>query len=218
MPSTLAHRAVLPLLALLVALVACGGSETPPASTPEASSPPPAQTPAPESGDGGFEPLTSRSGQEGERLVTAGASWAMPSAWVREAPSSSMRLAQARLPGEAGDAEMTLFHFGPGGGGDAESNIVRWLGQVELDAGTAPIRETFEQGPYRIQWVEALGTLLPSTMGTGPDAPQPGSALLGAVVEGPGGPWFLKITGPASTVKSHGSAFVDMLRSVEPAG
>jgi hypothetical protein len=53
-------------------------------------------------------------------------------------------------------------------------------------------------------------------MGGGPTEPTPGSRLLGAVVEGPGGPWFFKITGPAATVTAAAPAFDAMLRSVRP--
>jgi hypothetical protein len=44
----------------------------------------------------------------------------------------------------------------------------------------------------------------------------PGSKLVGAVVEGPGGPWFFKVTGPRSTVAAAEPAFENMLRSVRP--
>ncbi|HSN55836.1 MAG TPA: hypothetical protein VLT32_14275, partial [Candidatus Sulfomarinibacteraceae bacterium] len=61
-------------------------------------------------------------------------------------------------------------------------------------------------------------TLLPSGMGAGPTEPIPGSRLLGAVIDGPGGPWFFKLTGPAETVAAAAADFESMLRSVRPAG
>jgi hypothetical protein len=51
-------------------------------------------------------------------------------------------------------------------------------------------------------------------MGMGSSSPQPGFRLLGAVVEGPGGPWFFKATGPDATLGPQKDAFVAMLKSV----
>jgi hypothetical protein len=47
----------------------------------------------------------------------------------------------------------------------------------------------------------------------GPAEPQPGSRLLAAVVEGPGGPWFFKTTGPDETVAAARADFLAMLRA-----
>jgi hypothetical protein len=65
-----------------------------------------------------------------------------------------------------------------------------------------------------ITWIEVEGTLLPSTTGMGPGVAQPDSVLLAAVVEGTGGPWFLKATGPAQTMKGQREAFFAMLKSI----
>ncbi len=54
-------------------------------------------------------------------------------------------------------------------------------------------------------------------MGSGPTTPQPGFRLLGAVVEGEGGPWFFKLTGPEATLASEREAFFGLLRGVAPA-
>jgi hypothetical protein len=40
--------------------------------------------------------------------------------------------------------------------------------------------------------------------------------LIGAVVEGPGGPWYFKLTGPDATVTAQKEAFLAMLRAVKP--
>ncbi len=128
-----------------------------------------------------------------------------------------MRLAQAKIPGgETGGGQLAVFYFGPGGGGGVEPNLQRWLGQVELEA--EPQRESFSHGDFTITWVDAMGTLKPSTMGTGPTAPQPGSRLLAAVVEGQQGPWFFKATGPAATLATERDAFINMLKSATPNG
>ena len=54
-----------------------------------------------------------------------------PEGWVEEKPSSSMRVAQYRLPGSeslGGDAELAVFSAI---GGTVDQNVQRWLGQFE---------------------------------------------------------------------------------------
>lgn len=140
----------------------------------------------------------------------------IPEGWVGEPPSNTMRLAQARIPGKAGDGELAVFYFGPGGGGGTEANIQRWLGQLEAAPGTEPERETFQAGELTVHTVVGRGTLTPSPMSMqgGTPEPQPGSMLLGAVVEGPGGPWFFKVTGPAETLEPYRDPFFEMVRNV----
>ncbi len=137
-----------------------------------------------------------------------------PTAWSFRQPSSSMRLAEAEVPGPGGPALLTVFFFGPGGGGVVEANIERWIGQVEATPGSGPARGSFEAGPFMVTTVTVDGTLLPSRMSGGPSEPIPGSRLMGAVIEGPGGPWFFKLTGPADTVAAAAADLEAMLRSV----
>jgi hypothetical protein len=135
----------------------------------------------------------------------------LPSGWQQVPPSSVMRAAQVVIPGPAGDAELAVFFFGVGQGGDIEANLQRWSNQVVPDAGSAALRETFERDGLRITWVDVHGTLKPGQMGMGPSAPQPGSRLLGAVIEGAGGPWFLRATGPDATLTAQHDAFFALL-------
>ena len=127
-----------------------------------------------------------------------------------------MRVAEASIPGPDGAALLTVFFFGAGGGGGTQANLDRWAGQIVADAGTGPARDSFDVGDYSVSTIAIEGTLQPSRMGGGPTEPAPGSKLVGAVVEGPGGPWFFKITGPASTVSAAEPALDAMMRSVKP--
>lgn len=206
---------------------ACGGqqetpSETTAPSTTAAPSTSEAPSYAPTNNSASPLPtLSSRDGRSrtlnGSEISASGATFTLPEEWNAEPPSSSMRLGQASIPGSAGDGQLTAFHFGVGGGGGLESNLQRWAGQVEQDPGTQIHREEFVVGGFQVTWIEVRGTLKPSTMGTGPASPQPGSSLLGAVVEGPGGPWYFKATGPTETLEQAKEAFLAMLRSVRSA-
>ncbi len=148
-----------------------------------------------------------------EVVAVRGLNISLPDSWQRETPSSSMRAAQARVPGSGGDGQFTVFHFGPGGGGGVEANIARWIGQMNLE-GSQPYRDQFTVGNLRVHWVDAEGTLLASRIGAFPPTDQPGYRLLGAVVEGEGGPWFLRLIGPQKTLAEQHEAFRGMLRQL----
>jgi hypothetical protein len=152
---------------------------------------------------------------EADEMARAGLVYQLPASWRRVPPDSPMRLDQAKIPGSAGEADLVVFFFGTQGGGGVEDNLQRWSAQVE---GGEPTRERFSVNhDLTISIVDVAGTLKPSTMGTGPASPQPASRLLGAVVEGRGGPWFFKITGPQQTVAEQRSAFLSMLRQARTA-
>ena len=221
---------LLPLLVL--SLTACGSKEsaapsestatnaastTAPVAAPTAKDPMPAG--AAQTGAAPIGPLSSR----GETVPQGGAPAAesagldfdVPANWQKEAPETGMRLAQAIIPGPGGPGQLAVFFFGPGGGGSVEANIQRWIDQMEPAKGANPKPETFQTGKgFKVTWIDVTGTLKPSSMGMGPAKEQPGSRLLGAVVEGPGGPWFFKATGPDATLANQRDAFLTMLKSV----
>lgn len=141
----------------------------------------------------------------------------LPAAWRGSQPTSSMRIAQAAIPGPGGDGELAVFWFGEGQGGDVESNIQRWIGQMTVAPGTTPRRDRFDANGLAVTWVEVDGTLSASAMGNASGSEQGGWRLYGAVVEGPGGPWFFKATGPEATLAGQRDAFLGMLRSASAA-
>jgi hypothetical protein len=125
-----------------------------------------------------------------------------------------MRIAQARIPGNAGSGELAVFHFGAGQGGGVDANIDRWVQQMEVPPNESPKRDSFRVGDFAVSWVEVGGTLKAGSMGMGPQTAQSNYRLLGAVVEGPQGPWFFKATGPDETLRTERAAFLAMLRTV----
>jgi hypothetical protein len=143
-------------------------------------------------------------------LVAAGISFAIPEGWIPQAPATPMRLAQYRLPGPAGDAELAVFAFGPGQGGSPEANVQRWVTQFVADGATsqsqpAEIAELV-RGGLHLYLVRTSGTYTPTAMGMSgqQEAPRPGYALFGVVVEGgPQGLLFVKATGPKPTLDAQ---------------
>ena len=148
-----------------------------------------------------------------EVLDARGLELQLPEGWRPQPPESNMRVAQVVVPGEDGDGQLTIFHFGAGGGGGVDANLERWLSQVELDPGAKPRREKLESPPLTIHFVDAAGTVKASQVGSFPSEDKTGWRLFGAVVEGEGGPWYLRMVGPASTLGPQRDAFLAMLRS-----
>ena len=217
---------VIPFALLLAGLAGCGSRESAAPSDTTATAPAPAaaatgKDPLPAgSPPAPIGPITSR----GQTVPEAGAGapaaridFDLPAGWQSEPPSSGMRLAQATIPGAAGPGQIVVFYFGPGSGGTADANIQRWIDQMEPAPGSHPKPATFQNAHgFKVTWIDVAGTLQPSQMGTGPTAPQPNARLLGAVVEGPGGPWFFKATGPDATLAANRDAFLALLKSVRP--
>lgn len=202
------RKALLTIPVLLLPLAACKGGEEgpPPDVTAEA-------TPAPQ---GAPAPMSSRGVPGGGEQTAQDGSiqFDVPANWQQQPPINQMRVAQASIPGTGGPGDLVVFFFGPGGGGGVEANIQRWVDQMSPTPGSNPQPETFDVNGYRVTWIDVSGTLLPSNMGTGPATEQPNSRLFGAVVEGPGGPWFFKATGPDATLTAERENFLKMLRSV----
>lgn len=137
-------------------------------------------------------------------LTIAGVMWDVPTAWKPVRAHSPMRKAQLSLPGESGDAEFVIYHFGRGEGGGTQANIQRWASQFKSDGHGTPTPETktIEANGLKSTIVDVVGTYAPAPMmGGAAAAPKPDYALYGVIVEGgPEGSLFVKVTGPKKTI------------------
>lgn len=201
----LMNRSALVVLAALATLgLACGPKKAPPTAQ---------AAPAPGAGPGTLSAHGSAPTPMGPSdRPSGGMVYTLPQGWSEQPVTSSMRLAQGQIPGAAGPGEFAIFYFGPGQGGDTESNLARWVSQVEPTS--EPVRDSFESNGLKITWIEVAGTLQATGMGMGPTSPQPGGRLFAAVVEGAGGPWFLKVIGPDSTLAAERGKFLAMLKGM----
>lgn len=131
--------------------------------------------------------------------------------WIVEAPANEMRKAQYRLPHEAGEATLVVFHFGAQGG-TLEANLARWAGQFEQpDGGDSMERMTRSERALdglEVLVVDLSGTYVAETFpGSGERVRQEGWRMLAAVIETPQGPYYAKLVGPADTVAAHAERF-----------
>lgn len=153
-----------------------------------------------------------------------GLSWSSAAPLTRRVPASQMRAAEYGVSGEAGEAVLTVFYFGPGQGGSVQGNVDRWVAQVSQPDGkpsseVAKITKS-EVGGMPVTRVDVTGTFgggMAPMMGQ-QAAAQTDQRVLGAIVEGPQGPVFFKLTGPEATVGSAEKAFDGLIASMKSAG
>ncbi len=132
---------------------------------------------------------------------------------AKPTPPGGMRAAQLEFADAKGTAEVIFFYFGQGQGGGTQANVDRWLAAFQEPKDKLNSRvEKKKVGDTEVTYVEAEGTYM-SGMPGGPKTPQPGSKLLGAILESPNGNVFARMTGPAATVKAADADFRKMIES-----
>jgi len=158
---------------------------------------------------------------ETARTEAAGLRFTLPRAWTRVPTLAETRAAQYRLPSAPGDVAETdfaVFFQGEGKGGSAAEHLGRWYARFTQRDGRpsqeAAVVTTRTVGDLRVTAIDLSGTWIgasaqPSGAGVS------GYRMLGAVVEGPGGPWVLEILGPAATVERAKPDFEVLLGSLE---
>lgn len=157
--------------------------------------------------------------QETEKPATL--RYKVPAGWVEEERSSSMRVAQYKLPrsgGDTEDASLVLYYFGKGQGGSTAANIERWASQIQqADGAKAKLsEERFEANGLKVTAVDSAGTYVAETSpGSGTFNNKSGYRLRAAVVETPNGSYFVKLVGPEKTIAHWNESFMSYLRSFE---
>jgi hypothetical protein len=138
----------------------------------------------------------------------ASLAWKKPATWDDAPNASSMRLATYRVPG---GAEVSVSRAG----GNTESNIQRWVGQFDPVGHQARAEKT-SHGVHVIT-VDLAGTYVGGgmAMGAATEA-RPDWAMVAAIAQGPGLPYFFKMTGPASAVRAARAAFDHLVDSIAP--
>jgi len=142
-------------------------------------------------------------------LKVGGLRFEIPGDWQAETPETSARAGQwviAPPGGPPGDGvEVVAFFFGPGVGGTTQQNIDGWASTLTTPDGqpvtAAPTKRTV--AGHAVTEVLLTGTYAQTNPQPGlPPTPRPGYALLGAVIENPGGTIYWRLTGPAAQVSA----------------
>lgn len=175
---------------------------------------PPAGAPG---GDMGGQMGGGMPGMPAEAAPHPGVEWKTPGKWKDQGPRS-MRVATYSIPksfGDSDDAECAVFYFGQGQGGGVDENIARWVGQFEN--ASQPERANTTVGEFKVHRVTVNGSFLaPAGPMMQSSGTKPKWRLLGAIIEGPQGSVFFKLTGPEKTVKGAEKDFEALLASLHP--
>jgi hypothetical protein len=132
-----------------------------------------------------------------------------PATWKSEAPSSSLRVAQYRVPRATGDTEdgVVVVSTFPEMRGMTQMNVDRWIAQF----GQPDSRPS--KNVAKVTTMEVAGMKTTILRITGTYENHTGWAMCAADIETPEGPWFVKMTGPEKTIKENETAFDAFVRS-----
>ena len=155
-------------------------------------------------------------------LLASGLTFITPDGWKSTPPASSMRIAEFTLPRAAGDgedAQLIVYYFG-GSGGSVDANIQRWIGQMEQPDGkpasAVAKKESRTVNGLTVSLVDVSGTYT-AEMSPGSMAHnnKPQFRMRAGVVDTPGGPYFIKLTGPRQTIAKWDAAFNQFVSSLK---
>jgi len=146
-----------------------------------------------------------------------------PAGWTSKPPSSSSRVAEFVLPraeGDKDDASLVVYFFSATGGGSVQANVDRWISQMTQPDGRASKdvakTSTMTVNGLKVSDVDVSGTYVAEmSPGAAEHFNYPGWRLRAAVVETPGGAYYIKITGPAKTVAKWDEAYGAFLKSLK---
>ncbi|MDP6578271.1 MAG: hypothetical protein QF416_07690 [Candidatus Marinimicrobia bacterium] len=135
--------------------------------------------------------------------------------WIQEAPSSSLRLTQFRLPAsERGidDAELAVFSSI---GGSVQDNLSRWFDQFSQPDGS----DSQEKARVQKFSVNEMSTTIADLTGTFTGGGMPMSQpvekkdyrLLAAIVVGASDVYYFKLVGPEKTVERWATSFGEFI-------
>ena len=146
-----------------------------------------------------------------------------PEGWVREQPTSAMRVAQYKLPkadGDNEDASLVVYFFGATQGGATQANIDRWISQIQQPDGSSSKDKAKTEAAtingLKVATVDLTGTYTAEMApGSGTFHNDANYRLLAAVIETPKGNYFLKLVGPAKTVGRWEQSVTGFVKSFE---
>lgn len=143
----------------------------------------------------------------------------VPAGWVSRAPASAMRLAEYTIAAPDGStgAEVVVYFFGKGQGGDVAANLARWKAQFSTPDGS-PVPETITRdstGAFPITFAEYRGTYARGIGAGSPENAKPGQTLLAGIAETPRGTVFIQLFGPTARVAAERDNLMRFVRGLK---
>ena len=143
----------------------------------------------------------------GENQRPPSINWKVPDGWQSLPNANPMRLATYHV---AAGSEASIARAG----GPVDANILRWSQQFQ--GAPQPDRSEKDVQGIHVVVVHLAGTYEGGGMGgTTPDK-HDGWAMLAAIVEAPGAPYFFKLIGPTAEVDGARASFDSLVGSITP--
>ncbi len=164
-------------------------------------------------------------GDKGTTIDLDGLKSTTPATWKRQELDpkvvGNFRKFQFALPkadGDKEDAELLILHLG-GGGGNNSANIKRWKDGFAAPPGkeiddVTKVSE-FKVGEVPVTYVEIGGTYLykfPPFAANAKVTPKDNFRFIGVIFDSKGGPYYIRVTGPARTVEANKKGFDEWLK------
>jgi len=137
-----------------------------------------------------------------------GLTWSAPAHW-KQKPATAMRKGSFAVPGDGGEADLSITAF-PGNVGGDLANLNRWRSQINLP----PVGESeFERSVQRLE-KNGLKMTVVDLAGAGENAQR----ILGAMIPYGGATWFVKLgPAPGALVAKEKPAFLAFLDTIKAA-
>jgi len=139
----------------------------------------------------------------------------LPNGWIQEAPKSSMRLAQFKLPSnenQYSDAELSVFNSI---GGSVQENLDRWYNQFEQEDGVlskqkARVRD-FSIGDMNITITDLKGIFTGGGMPMSQSIRKKNYRLLAAIVQTSNEIYYFKLIGHEVVISNWAITFGEFI-------
>jgi hypothetical protein len=155
----------------------------------------------------------------GTPVTIDGLTSSVPASW-KEQPAGGMRFKSFTIPhveADKNDAELVVFFFGAGGGGDVQANLSRWKGMFVPPEGKTvddiSKTQTFKVSGVDVTMVDVRGTYKykPAPMAPNEEL-RPAHRMIGVVFASPQGPYYMRFVGPEKTIEKNRKDFDKFLK------
>jgi len=138
-----------------------------------------------------------------------------PATWFWVSPTSLFVMSSYVLPGIQGEDSgmLTISEFQKSGGGDFDTNVIRWKNQFRTFGGAPikPVIGNIEVLDKTLQTVHIRGEY----MGAGAAWHKPDHTMIIVLIENDTNRYFLKMLGPTETISAHRESLYDAIQSLE---
>jgi hypothetical protein len=143
----------------------------------------------------------------------------IPPDWIKETPSSALRIAQYRLPALGNDGEDGSLVVFNRIGGTIQQNMERWYGQFMSSDGIdnrGDLDGKIEMiNGMQVTYASVRGVYKTGSMGLPQDTGEKSNfMMLAAIVETPEGPYYFKAVGPENTLIRRTKEFEQLIQSI----